>query len=151
MSSGDSFLNIISISAVKDFIGWKNKKISNKKMQLHLRITTIIFGIIALFMAIFFPKIIDLMVVGLATIVIFVPVTFLALIKKDVIKYKADALASIFAGFFVNLGFFIWGITCPNQFEAKSSFVPGFIAALMVLLIGVFIKRKKSFKFFHNL
>ncbi|MCD6112731.1 MAG: sodium:solute symporter family protein [Bacteroidales bacterium] len=150
MSSGDSFLNIISISAVKDFIGWKKKEISNKKIQLHIRITTIIFGIIALFMAIFFPKVIDLMVVGLATIVIFVPVTFLALIKKDVIKYKAVALASIFSGFFVNLGFFIWGIICPTQFEAKSSFVPGFITALIVLLIGVFIK-KKLFKFSHNI
>ena len=142
MSSGDSFLNIISISAVKDFIGWKKHKTSKKQIQKRIRITTFIFGIIALLMALNFPKIVDLMVIGLATIVIFVPVTFLALIKKDVIKYKKAALSSILSGFFVNLGFFIYGIVSPEQFQAKSSFIPGFIIALIVLLIGISIKKK---------
>lgn len=148
MSSGDSFLNLISISAIKDFIGWrkKNKSISKKRTYLNIRLTTFVFGFIALFMSLAFPKIVDLMVVGLATIVIFVPITFLALIKKDVYQYRFSAIASIISGFLVNLIFFILGIVSPEKFEAKSSFIPAFIVALIVLLCGIFIKRKKLFR-----
>lgn len=144
MSSGDSFLNLISISAVKDFVGWKKKKVNSEKdnTQAKVRLITIIFGFIALFMALAFPKIVDLMVVGLATIVIFVPVTFLALLKNDVHHYRKPALWSIVIGFVVNLSFFVWGIIAPDQFEAKASFIPGFIAALATLLIGAFLTNK---------
>ncbi len=147
MSSGDSFLNLISISAIKDFIGWrkKNKSISKKRTYLNIRLATFVFGFIALFMSLAFPKIVDLMVVGLATIVIFVPITFLALIKKDVYQYRFAAIASILSGFAVNLIFFIFGIVSPENFEAKSSFIPAFIVALIVLLCGIFIKRRKLF------
>lgn len=144
MSSGDSFLNLISISAVKDFVGWKKKNldITSAKTQKSVRYVTIIFGFIALFMALAFPKIVDLMVVGLATIVIFVPVTFLALIKQNAHQYRAPALWSIVVGFIVNLLFFIWGIAAPEQFEAKASFIPGFLSALLILLAGISITKK---------
>jgi SSS family solute:Na+ symporter len=144
MSSGDSFLNLISISAVKDFLGWKKepKEVSKLRMQLQIRIVSFVFGFIALFMALVFPKIVDLMVVGLATIVIFVPVTLLALIKKeDVYKYRKAGIISIVAGFVVNLGFFLWGVVKPEQFELKSSFIPAFIVSTLILVLGV-IKRK---------
>ena len=75
-------------------------------------------------------------------IVIFVPATFLALIKDNVQKYRVSALWSIIVGFIANLFFFVWGIIAPHQFEPKSSFIPGFISALLVLLIGIrFTKR----------
>jgi len=149
MSSGDSFLNIISISAVKDFVGWGKKKeeITKEKTHKLIRITTVIFGIIALFVALVFPHIVDLMVVGISTITIFAPITFFALISKNPFGYRKAALASILTGFFVNLIFFIWGILYPEQFQAKSSFVPAFILATLVLIVGViFTKPKVSVK-----
>ena len=90
MSSGDSFLNVISISAIKDFAGRKKdkKEINPKKLHKNIRIISIFFGLTALIMALILPKIVDLMVVGIASIVIFVPATFLALVKKDVLHYK---------------------------------------------------------------
>jgi solute:Na+ symporter, SSS family len=144
MSSGDSFLNIISISAIKDFVGYgkNDQNVPLKKIQSRVRLTAVAFGVVALFMALSFPKIVDLMVVGLGTIVIFVPVTFLALIKKQVHRYKYAALASIAAGFAVNLYFFTLGVFKPELFEPKSSFIPAFIIALIVLLIAMRIRRK---------
>lgn len=138
MSSGDSFLNIISISAIKDFAGWgkDSSQRDPKKTYVIIRYGTIVFGVIALFMALVFPYIVDLMVVGISTIAIFVPITLFALIRKDVSPYRKTAIASIVTGFIVNLGFFIFGIL-SDQFEAKSSFVPAFILATLVMLIGV--------------
>jgi solute:Na+ symporter, SSS family len=142
MSSGDSFLNLISISAVNDFKLMGKTKLSPKQMQPKIRIATFIFGIIATSIALIFPKIVDLMVVGIGTIVIFVPATFLALTKDKVYKYKHLAFASILSGFVVNLIFFIWGVFQPESFEPKSSFIPAFLTALLVLLVGYFIKTK---------
>ena len=149
MSSGDSFLNIISISAVKDFLGWRRSKKtpSKKSTQNNIRITTFVFGIIGMLIAIIFPKIVDLMVVGIGTIVIFVPVTFLALIKKEVYKFRFAAISSILSGFFVNLAFFIFGIINPEKFEPKSSFIPAFIVAGIALMIGMlFLKKNEKIK-----
>jgi len=141
MSSGDSFLNLISISAINDFKNWRKKKIQPKRMHREIRVATIIFGVIAMIQALAFPKIVDLMVVGIGTIVIFVPVTLLALLRKDVKTYKKIALLSIGSGFIVNLFFFTLGVFSPETFEPKSSFIPAFIVGGLVLLIG--IKTKK--------
>jgi len=143
MSSGDSFLNLISISAVNDFKRWRRKKPSARKMHKHIRIATLIFGIIAMIQALVFPRIVDLMVVGIGTIVIFVPVTFLALIKQEVKQYQHIALYSILSGFIVNLFFFILGVYNSGIFEPKSSFIPAFIIATLVLIIGLRIKKNK--------
>ncbi|MCD4664075.1 MAG: sodium:solute symporter family protein [Bacteroidales bacterium] len=144
MSSGDSFLNLVAISAVRDFVGWRKSKSLADKKHIHkeIRIAAFVFGLIALGMALILPKIVDLMVVGIATIVIFVPITFLALIKDDVYKYRKIAVVSIIAGFFVNLVFFVWGTLAPEQFEPKSSFIPAFVVAAIVVL--VYYVRKKS-------
>ncbi len=72
-------------------------------IQKSIRLISIAFGVIALFMALSFPKIADLMVIGLGTIVIFVLVTIFALIRKNVLKYRIAALISIITGFLVNL------------------------------------------------
>jgi len=144
MSSGDSFLNLISISAVRDLNGWTKKKL-NRNITLERRkllITTFIFGIIAMLMALIFPHIVDLMVIGLATIVIFAPITILALSNKDPWKYRKLALASVLSGFVINLGFFIGGVLFPEIIEIKASFIPAFIVTSLVLLVGIFIKNK---------
>ena len=145
MSSGDSFLNIISISAVKDFAGWgKKKEESQQNIYKMIRYTTIVFGIIALFVALIFPHIVDLMVVGISTIALFAPITFLALIKKDVYQFRKAALASILSAFTLNVILFIWGILNPEQFSAKSSFIYAFILATLVLIVGVKLTKPKN-------
>ena len=146
MSSGDSFLNLIAISAVRDFAGWRKQTSLADKKHIHkeIRIAAIIFGIIALGMALLLPKIIDLMVVGIATIVIFVPVTFLALIRKDVYRFRKIAVISVISGFVVNLFFFTWGTISPDQFQPKSSFVPAFISSAIVLTGAFLLKKVKS-------
>ena len=146
MSSGDSFLNLVSISAVRDFAGWrKGKSLTNKKhIHQEIRMAAIVFGLIALGMALILPKIVDLMVVGIATIVIFVPITFLALIKENVYQYRKVAVISIISGFIVNLVFFTWGMLAPDQFQSKSSFIPAFITSLLILFIGLWFQRHKD-------
>jgi Na+/proline symporter len=146
MSSGDSFLNIIAISAVKDFVGWGKKKenISKEKAHLMIRIATIIFGIIALFTALVFPYIVDLMVVGISTITIFAPITLFALISKNAYAYRKVALYSILAAFFINLILFVYGTLYPEQFQAKTSFVPAFVVGSLVMFIGVFVTKPKE-------
>jgi len=84
------------------------------------------------------------MVVGIATIVIFVPITFLALIKKNVYRYRKIAVASIISGFVVNLFFFSWGTLYPEQFEPKSSFIPAFIVASLVLMAGIWFGKRRQ-------
>ncbi len=144
MSSGDSFLNLVAISSVRDFSGWSKRKGQRNIKQecMKILITTFIFGIIAMVMALVFPRIVDLMLIGLATVVIFAPITFLALIRKNVREYRKLALASILSGFIVNIGFFIAGILVPEEIEIKASFIPAFIVAAVVLLLGVIIKNK---------
>lgn len=138
MSSGDSFLNIISISAVKDFVGWgRNNGLSPKKTHNSIRIATFIFGAIALTMALVFPNIVDLMVVGISTITIFAPITLFALIVKNPFAYRKAVLISLLVAFIVNLLLFIWGVVSPESFSAKSSFVPSIIIETIVLIIGM--------------
>lgn len=138
MSSGDSFLNIISISAVRDFVGWnRSKPASPKKAHFMIKVATFIFGIIALFTALVFPNIVDLMVVGISTITIFAPITLFALIKRNAFAYRKVALISLLVAFFVNLFFFVLGINYPESFNPKSSFVPAIIIETIVLLVGI--------------
>lgn len=146
MSSGDSFLNIISISAVKDFVGWGTKKeeITKERAHLMIRIATVVFGIIALFTALVFPYIVDLMVVGISTITIFAPITLFALINKNAFAYRKIALASILTAFIVNLILFTYGTLYPEQFQAKTSFVPAFILGTLVLVIGVLVSKPEN-------
>ena len=144
MSSGDSFLNLISISSVRDFRGWRKQSAKRhiKKERKKILITTFIFGIIAMLMALVFPHIVDLMVIGLATIVIFAPITILALMHKNPWKYSKLALASILSGFMVNLVFFIGGLLFPEVIEIKASFIPAIVVASLVLVFGVILQSK---------
>ncbi|MEZ5081937.1 MAG: sodium:solute symporter family protein [Bacteroidales bacterium] len=72
MSSGDSYLNLIAISAIRDFAGWQKQNSLADKQHIHkeIRAAAVIFSDIALGMALLLPRIVDLLVVGLATIVI---------------------------------------------------------------------------------
>ena len=143
MSSGDSFLNIISISVVNDFkLSGKNKTMP-KQMQLKIRIATFVFGIIATIIALIFPKIVDLMVVGIGTIVIFVPATLFALKTQNSYQYRNLVFISILSGFTVNIGFFVLGVLRPDVFEPKSSFIPAFLTSSLILTLGYLYKKKQ--------
>lgn len=145
MSSGDSFLNIVSISAVRDFAGWRKTDNPNAATtQRMIRLVTLLFGALALLLALNFPYIVDLMVVGIGTIVIFVPVTVLALTHQNPRRHARAALISIFTGFVVNTGFFIWGVMAPEAFEPKSSFIPAFIAGSLTLLIAMRFSKPRT-------
>ncbi|MDO9512249.1 MAG: sodium:solute symporter family protein [Bacteroidales bacterium] len=140
MSSGDSFLNVISISSIRDFSGWTKKhKTSQNKQYIYIRVASIIFGLLALALALLLPEIVNLMVVGIGTIAIFVPITFLALTKGNVMRYRKAALISVISGFICNLVFFILGMKHAGFFEPKSSFIPAFIISLVTLVAGVLI------------
>lgn len=142
MSSGDSFLNIISISTARDFLGWKHKEKNSSQLQKSIRIISLGFGILALFIALSFPKVVDLMIVGISMIVIYTPITLIALIKKDPYKYRKVAFISVVLAFVVNLSFFLWGVLFPEQFNAKTSFIPAFLVAVISTLIGMaFVKK----------
>ena len=69
---------------------------------------------------------------------------FLALIKKDVYRYRKIAVASIISGFIINLVFFTWGMLAPEQFQAKSSFIPAFIVAGLVVLGGMQLQKRRK-------
>ena len=144
MSSGDSYLNLISISAVRDFKGWKKDSARNVKLERRkLFLVTVVFGVIAMVTALVFPHLVDLMVVGLATIVIFAPATILTFLHKHPQKHRRLVLASILSGFTVNLLFFLGGLMFPEQIEIKASFIPAFIVASLVLLPAIFNKEKR--------
>ena len=144
MSSGDSFLNIISISTAKDFLGWKKKTQTKDALQKNIKWISVVFGILALLLALNFPHIVDLMVIGISMIVIYVPITLLALLNKNVYHYRSVALWSVILAFAVNTSFFIYGILLPEQFNAKSSFIPAFLVATISTLVGMFfVKRKR--------
>ncbi len=136
MSSGDSYLNIISISFVNDVL-------KKKKSKYIVRFYTILFGIIALIIALAFPNLVDLMVVGISTIVIFAPATIFSFIKKDAHKFSKWALWSILSGFIVNLIFFILGFII-DEMDPKSSFIPAFITSVIVLLISLKLNKRKK-------
>mgnify|MGYP000920910328 CR=1 FL=1 len=151
MSSGDSFLNVISISAVRDLTGWKhrghNAEPSSSLQYRRIRMATLLFGILALGLALILPGIVNLMVVGIGTISIFVPIVFLALTHPQAGTYRRAAAASITAGFVVNVFFFAYGMVHPGMIEPKTSFIPAFLASAIALLAGMAftrIKRKKK-------
>ena len=142
MSSGDSFLNIISISTARDFLGWKRKEKSKKALHRNIRSIRVFFGILAMFMALVFPNIVDLMVVGISMIVIYTPISLIALSSKNPYDYRKVAFVSIVLAFITNLSFFLLGVFLPNQFNARSSFIPAFLIAVISALIGIWLVKK---------
>jgi amino acid permease len=84
------------------------------------------------------------MVVGISTITIFAPITLFALISKNAFAYRKVALFSILTAFVINLILFTYGTMVPEQFQAKTSFVPAFVVGSLVLVIGVLVSKPKK-------
>lgn len=144
MSSADSFLNIVAMTAVRDFGSYKKDFQTKESSFKRVRIAVIVFGAIALAMALFFADIVNLFVAGITMNILFTPITVLALIRKDVYKYKKAAFASILSGTVVILIIFTIGFSSHNDSLLKMAFVPATIVATISLFIGLFAYKQKS-------
>ncbi|MDD2635090.1 MAG: sodium:solute symporter family protein [Bacteroidales bacterium] len=144
MSSADSFLNIVAMTAVRDFTSYKDKGIAKDKVFKRVRIAVVVFGAVALAMALYLPDIVELFIAGITLNIIFTPITFLALIKKDVYKYKYAAFASILSGAIVITALFTYGFISNNSGILKISFVPATIVATIAMFIGIWVQKSKD-------
>lgn len=144
MSSADSFLNIVAMTAVRDFSSWKNESVSKEKIFRRVRFAVVIFGAAALGMALYMADIIELFIAGITLNILFTPVTLLALIKKDVYKYKYAAFASVLSGIVVISILFAYGFISNDSSILKIAFVPATIIATLTMFIGIWIVNKKQ-------
>lgn len=148
MSSADSFLNIVAMTAVRDFSSWKDENLSKEKTFKFVRIAVVIFGAAALGMALYMADIVELFIAGITLNILFTPVTLLALIKNDVYKYKFAAFASVLAGVIVIAALFIYGFISKDSGILKIAFVPATIVATITLFVGIWIgKRTKKHRY----
>ncbi len=144
MSSADSFLNIVAMTAVRDFSSWKTDGKPNEKVFKQVRIAVVVFGAAALGMALYMADIVELFIAGITLNILFAPVTFLALIKKDVYKYKFAAFSSILSGTIVITALFTYGFISDDDGILKIAFVPATIVATIAMFIGIWIKKIKD-------
>jgi SSS family solute:Na+ symporter len=147
MSSGDSFLNILSVSAAKD-LGvfcpqrlWKaavnpgrNRAWADARVVRVLRMNALFLGLLALSIAVILPDLVDLLVVASTSVVIFTPAAVAALMKRGRLRV-GPAFWSVASGFVVNIIVFTLATLGIIGFEPKSSFVPAFLAALAAYLL----------------
>lgn len=142
MSSADSFLNIVAMTAVRDFSSWKDENLSKEKTFKFVRIAVVIFGAAALGMALYMADIVELFIAGITLNILFTPVTLLALIKKDVYQYKFAAFASVLSGVIVIASLFIYGFITKDSGILKIAFVPATLVATIAMFIGIWIKNR---------
>ncbi|PLX07785.1 MAG: hypothetical protein C0596_09285 [Marinilabiliales bacterium] len=146
MSSADSFLNIVAMTAVRDFSSWKTEGKPNDKVFKQVRIAVVVFGALALGMALYMADIVELFIAGITLNIIFTPVTLLALIKKDVYKYKFAAFSSILAGTIVIAALFAYGFIIDDSGILKIAFVPATIVATIAMFLGIWVRNGKERK-----
>ncbi|MBS4013752.1 MAG: hypothetical protein KGZ97_08330 [Bacteroidetes bacterium] len=138
MSSADSFLNIVAITAIRDFSSWKNTTASKPLHFKRIRIAVVVFGAVALGMALYFADIVELFIAGITLNIIFAPVCLFALLKRDAFKYKYVAFYSILSGTVVIAIMFIIGFTNTDSGLLKIAFIPATLVSAIVLLIGAY-------------
>ena len=143
MSSADSFLNIVAITVVRDFSSWKQNSNTKNKHFRQIRYAVVIFGGLALGMALYLADIVELFIAGITLNILFAPICILALIKKDVYKYRYAAFASILSGTIVIIVLFVYGFTNLQEGILKIAFVPATLVATISLIIGIKIKNNK--------
>lgn len=144
MSSADSFLNIVSMTAIKDFYLIKTRSVTKEKTIKLIRNGVILFGTASLAMAIYLPNIVELFVAGITLNIIFTPIVLLVLIKKDVYRYKYAAFWSIISGSVVIAIIFAFGFISMNSELLKIAFVPATLISTVFLVFGIFVRDKKD-------
>ena len=109
-----------------------------------IRVATIIFGIIALFTALIFPYIVDLDGRRHFNHHHFCTYYLICTDQQKCFCLSKVALFSILKAFMINLILFTYGTLYPEQFQAKTSFVPAFVVGTLVLVIGVLLSKPKK-------
>lgn len=150
MSSADSFLNLLAVSAVKDlamfcprtlwrtavqsdsFEEWSKANVSVVRV---LRWSALFLGLLGLVVAVVLPNLVDLMIVGTSSAVIFTPCTVAAMLKRGKLRAKS-AFWSVSLGFLVNVIIFVSSTLKIIEFEPKASFVPAFLVALTAYFVA---------------
>ncbi len=138
MSSADSFLNIVAITAIRDFTSWKNSSASKPIQFKRIRIAVVVFGAASLGIALYFADIVELFIAGITLNIIFAPVCLFALLKRDAFKYKYVAFYSILSGTLVIAVMFIFGFVYTDSGLLKIAFIPATILSAIVLLVGAY-------------
>ena len=142
MSTADSDLNVTSITLVKDFF----KPIFNLSNQVNMliiaRISNIVIGSLAIFIALRFYSVVDLVifVAGFWGPIILVPLVFAL---YDITISKS---AMVFTSFSGGLSFILWEHFMATTHNLKSVFV-GTLVSFVVFIIFIIIKR---FTFINN-
>ena len=114
-----------------------------EKVFKKVRIAVVVFGAAALGMALYLSDIVELFIAGITLNIIFTPVALLALLKKDVYKYKFAAFASLLSGTIVIASLFTFGFVSGDSSILKIAFVPATIVATIAMFIGIGIKNRK--------
>lgn len=150
MSSADSFLNLLSVSAVKDLAIfcpvklWRTavgpgpsqeKSKANTSVVRILRWSALALGLLGFLVAMAIPNLVDLMVVGTSSVVIFTPATVAALLKKEKLRAKS-AFWSVGLGLLVNIIIFTSSTLGVIKFEPKASYVPAILVALIAYFVS---------------
>jgi Na+/proline symporter len=136
MSTADSDLNITSITLVKDFFKPIFNLSNQGKMLIIARITNIIIGSLAIFIALRFNSVVDLVIfiAGFWGPIILVPLIF-GLYDITIPKF-----ALIFTCFSGGTSFLLWEYFMAATNNLKSVFV-GTLMSFIVFMIFVIIKR----------
>ncbi len=150
-STIDSYLNVAAsvVSKVVDKAKWdkyytedaKNVEIPAFQDVLIRRLRTIslMVGVLGVLLAKFVDNVVDLVIGASSSLIVFLPVTFYSIVLSSKDKYKVSprtGLTSLVLGY---LCFIIFAIL----FNIKTAFIPGFLVAFIVFLIGRYIDIKK--------
>jgi Na+/proline symporter len=130
MSSAEADLNIASISLVKDILVPICNIRKQQRLLLIARIMNILIGSMAIFMALSFSSIVDLVIfiAGLWVPIVVIPLIFA--LYNIIIPKKALAVCS-----FLNLlSFMVWEIYFAHQVPLKGVFVSTLFSAAILLL-----------------
>lgn len=136
MSTADSDLNVTTISLVKDFPGPKLRIKDPQKLLSLARITNVIIGSSAIFIALYFQNVVDLVIFisGFWGPIILVPL--IMALYDVVIKPMQMTLCSAAGG----ISFILWEWLFSSPTSLKGVFV-GTIANLLIFSVCVLINR----------
>ncbi len=139
MSTADSDLNITSITLVKDILNPIFFIKSQSKILMVARIINIIIGSLAIFIALCFTKVVDLVIfiAGFWGPITLIPLV-LALFNKVI--SKKGMICSCITG---AITFVIWELFFVQHYNFKGVFI-GTLANLLVFLSFYFLQYKKS-------
>lgn len=139
MSTADSDLNITSITLVKDFLSPIFAIKDQQKMLIFARIINVIVGSLAIFIALKFTRVVDL-VIFIAGFWGPIVITPLVLALFNIVISKKGLVCACFAGM---TSFIIWENWFATSYSFKGVFI-GTMANLLVFMLFYFINRKPS-------